>query len=331
MADNRKSPATPPLLVKDDALENVVYSADYSKNSTDGTFITVVTKDSNANKHYSRATNGDIKKIPPDYWGVKIAKTVAIKDLVHFKQVHDAVGNEPNQFLILDYVKGTKDGDVFEILSRANVAKEKGIKEKDVKGIYQREIDFLNNDTRPLKYCARIKNTFTRSNIFMFDRDAVKGMPDELIFPDIHSWWARLCEAFPLLIGVGYLIAKSNSGRISVDGKPYAPNNEHIYCWAKDSTDIERFGKVALVHSFSLGIGFKRTWGGAPRHWTMFDPSVFGSGREVFDGCPTVEGKGLSVMDADSQLVQGDMVNTKALPDLLKHNKRRQEGTMKQD
>jgi hypothetical protein len=187
-----------------------------SSDSTIGTIITVVTADKPRNKHYSRNADGSIEKTTPDFYGRKVGKTVYIQDIAHFKQVHDELGKHSNQFLIPSYVEGTVDRDEFEILSRADVSKRAGIQEADVKGIYEGELDFKSG--KKTNYCARLKNTFTQSNILMFDRDEVDGMPEELIYPDIHSWWLKMQESYPMLKDVGYIVAKSNSGRILVDG-----------------------------------------------------------------------------------------------------------------
>jgi hypothetical protein len=138
-------------------------------------------------------------------------------------------------------------------------------------------------------------------------------------------------EVYPLLQKAGYLVVKSNSGRILVDGKPYAPHNEHIYCWAIDGSDIEDFGKRLRVHAFNRGIGFRKpveirikTKDGESktsiRHikYTIFDHTVTVSGRVVYDGQPTVldaeNNSELSVMKANSILHKGGVVDTKALP-----------------
>ncbi len=273
-------------------------------------FVTVVTANRPRNKSYELVEGFDaddspqIVKNTPHYGGVQNAETVSVKNLADFGKLLDKVGNEPNQFIINGYCNGTEAGQKFNILSRSAIANKQNIKEDKVKGLYH-------GKKSKGDYCARLKNTFKPSNIVLFDRDEVEGMPSDLIHPDVTAWWARMIEAYPMLKGVAHLIVKSNSGRILQDGEYAYPNNEHIYTWAKNADDIERFGKVALIHAFSRGVGFRREGNNHP--WSMFDPTVFVSGREVYEGCPTVKGKGLAVEKANAVLIQGGLLDTETL------------------
>ena len=274
-------------------------------------YITILTSSDNANKSYTLENDGSITKKSPSYKSNRTAVTWHIQDLNHLKSALDSIGDMSNAILILGWIKGTENGSPYQIISTKQL-KELTNKD-DVAGLH---ID--NNVT----YAARLKSSFTQSSFFCFDRDEVAGMPSELIYPTHAEWWAAMQNWLPMLNGVGYLMSPSNSGRIKVDGQPYAKDNHHIYLQAKDNSDVERFGKAALIHSFSHDAGFMKeihssNTGEVTGHrpWTIFDPTTFSREREIYDGMPVVSGKGLTVEPSNVVFIPGDIVDTRRLID----------------
>ncbi len=169
-------------------------------------------------------------------------------------------------------------------------------------------------------YAARLKNTFSQSAFFVIDRDEVDGMPKELIYKDHANWWNNMCNFLPMLNGVSYLLSPSNSGRIIVDGEPFAKDNSHVFLHAQDAEDIERFGKSAFIHSVGCRYGFMKELRSngkitGHRRGTIFDSTTFSRERELFDGAPTIIGNGLEVQAPNVRLIKGknNTVNTKEL------------------
>lgn len=272
-------------------------------------YITVLTSLDNANKSYILQSDGSILKQSPKYKYTRTAVTWHIPDLTTLKLALDSIGDMPNAIVIMGWIKGTEDGNSYQIISTSQL-KELTSKE-DVSGIHD-----INN----VRYAARLKSSFTQSNFFCIDRDEVHGMPVELLYDTHEFWWSAMCNWLPMLNGVGYLLSPSNSGRITFNGQPYAKDNHHIYLQAQDGEDVERFGKAALIHSFSHGAGFmkeirSKATGEVTGHrpWTIFDPTTFSREREVYDGMPVVSGEGLNVTPSNVMHIQGGTVDTRRL------------------
>lgn len=272
-------------------------------------YITILTSFDSANKKYTLQNNGSILKQSPTYKSTRTAVTWYIPDLNILKLALDNIGNLPNAILILGWIKGTENGKPYQIISTAQL---KEITNKDdVSGLH-----IVNNIT----YAARLKSSFTQSNFFCIDRDEVDGMPKQLIYGTHELWWSAMCDWLPMLKNAGYLISPSNSGRVLINGQPYAKDNHHVYLQAQDNSDVERFGKAALIHSFSHNAGFMKEIRSSKtrlvtghRPWTIFDPTTFSREREIYDGMPTVIGDGLAVTPSNVINVQGTTVDTRRL------------------
>ena len=95
----------------------------------------------------------------------------------------------------------------------------------------------------------------------------------------------------------------SSTGRVLVDGEPMAASGRHYYVQVLDGSDLERFGATLLQRSFLQGFGFMRPLYSRNDHedlvghrqWSIFDPTTFSRERLVYEGAPTVEGKGLEL------------------------------------
>lgn len=271
-----------------------------------------------ANKSYTLQNDGTILKHPPLYNSARSAVTWHVPNIVTLKSALDTIGNMTNAILILGYIKGTENGKSYQIISSNDLKQMSG--REDISGIH---------NINGTNYAARLKSSFTQSNFFCIDRDEVDGMPDELVYDDHDSWWSAMCEWLPMLNGAGYLLSPSNSGRVMVDGMPYAKDNHHIYLHAEDGQDVERFGKAALIHSFSHGAGFMKEIRSSKtgevtgyRPWTIFDPTTFSREREVYDGMPVVAGEGLTVNVSDVIHVEGGTVDTRRLTDPTKEQQK---------
>lgn len=262
-------------------------------------FVTVVHGSNYANKLYI-IENGEVVKTPPKYENVRTAHTVKVEDLTHLKLILEWLSELENSILILGYIEGTTE---YNLISESELKRLTGL--EDVKGVH---------DVGGHLYAARLKKTFKQSAFFVFDRDEVDGMPKELIHGSHYSWWHAMCKAYLMLNGCGYLLNRSNSGRVYQNGKCLSNDNQHVYLEAKNPDDIGRFGKAALIHAFSRGVGFmKKNKNGGFRPWSIFDPTTFSREREVYDGKPTVIGEGLEVVKNEVVYVGGAVVDTEQL------------------
>ena len=262
-------------------------------------YITLITSKNPSNKIYN-VVDGTLVKTPPIYEGVRHAKTIKIEGLAHLKIILEWLGGLENSILVLGYIEGSTE---YNLISESKLKELTGL--ETVTGLHH---------AGGITYAARLKKSFTQSSFFIFDRDEVEGMPVELVYENHDTWWSKMCEAYPMLEGCGYLLNRSNSGRVLHKGLQTAKDNFHVYVQAKDAGDIERFGKSALIHSFTRGVGFmKENKNGGFRPWSIFDPTTFSREREVFDGSPTILNNELSILKSEVYHSPGPVVDTSKL------------------
>ena len=88
-----------------------------------------------------------------------------------------------------------------------------------------------------------------------------------------------------------------------IDGEPMSATGRHYYVPIADGDDLERFGATLLQRSFLTGYGFMRPLFATDnpdeivghRQWSIFDPTTFYRERLVYEGAPTVKGRGLTL------------------------------------
>jgi len=279
-------------------------------------YITLLTYPKPCNKKYTRLSDGTIKKESVTFAGDPVARTFNIPTLLEMFNLYKDVSEHPNTAVIFGYIPEAVDGEEYTILSNADIQKKFG--PGDHKGII--------TGKDGIRYARRSKSNFRFSNYTYIDRDHVDGTPEELVYPDFETWWSAMEGFLPMLKGSGKLVVPSNSSRILDGFLPYDSheNNCHVIIKCKNSEDVGRFGKAALIHSFSSGHGFMRpvfshkdpTKQTGQRPWSINDPTTFSQERLIYDGKPTVhDNLGLlQVCQSEILYFPGGLVDTLLLP-----------------
>lgn len=268
-------------------------------NNTD--YITVLTANQPVNKHYS-IFKGRVIKETPRYCDV-IAKTVHVPTLADLLSVLESVSENENQYIILGFIR---DSTEYTITTA-----------KRMEATFGHEGKGLHKGKDGKYHAARIKDNFTQSSYTMFDDDEVSGMPDHLIYDNSDDWLNKMGDWIPSLKDAAHIRTESNSARVLHNGIPFAKNNAHVYVKVKDAADVDRFGKAALIQSFSHEAGFmrpifSRTTGKqiGQRPWTMFDSAVFSRERIDYAGKPSVHDPNLTVATKRFDYHEGGLLDT---------------------
>jgi len=148
--------------------------------------------------------------------------------------------------------------------------------------------------------------------MFDFDSDFEQQYLTPTEFTEI------ICRVFPEFSSCGVLIVYSTSSFIYKDDTPLTANNPsyHIYFLVKDGADIKRFSEVLFKRLWLKGYGhIKISKAGAQLVRTIFDIAVFSPERLDFIS-PAQLGPGLTQKRPDPQLIDGDVLDTRLLPDL---------------
>lgn len=171
--------------------------------------------------------------------------------------------------------------------------------------------------------CVRMKENMRQGGWLLFDRDAAEGMARELADLNCDDWCLAVDSLWPGFATCGKVLIPSTSTRVLVDGAPLASNSWHAFVLVDDLELIAEawahaFERCAIT-SFSARpweepvlLGFAK-----PRRlratgqvcgrqlWTVYDRSTWATNRLVFDGCPTVEGAGLTLTDLHVHVIDG--------------------------
>jgi len=157
----------------------------------------------------------------------------------------------------------------------------------------------------------------------LIDIDATVGMPEHLADLDGEGRREKLAEVISGFDACGIVVLPSTTGRVKLDGVPMDATGQHLYFQLQDPYDLERFGKVLLQRSTIKGYGFQKPLHDKEtneimgyRAWSIADPTTFNHGRLVYDGSPTVKGKGLSIADTVTHVIEGGRLDSSALTDL---------------
>jgi len=282
-------------------------------------FITVLKTAKPCNKRVSKKSDGTLRKQPANQITIARAQTFYVPDMGTAKELFLHLSRDTKATIVLGYIPGTEPpegelkGEPYNIVSRKKLASLLKIAKRDCpSGLIKIDGEI---------YATRTKNNFIFSSWVMFDYDRVKGMPMELETDDPAIWLDWQKDLITGFEGVGYIFTPSTTSRIMLDGKPaYHNGGWHVYVQVKNAEDIGRFGSNLLIHALSTPYGFMRPIFSedsgeiiSHRPWATFDPSTFSPERLVYDGCPIVQGNGLTVAEPNIKLCEGKRLDTSLL------------------
>jgi hypothetical protein len=290
-------------------------------------FVTVLTVAGRGNKLVTRENDGKVKKDAGPPISEAVAQTVHVKTRKAMTRLQRKISKKTNKVIILGFIPGTEPdgnehaGEPYKIVSQKIMDKAIGVDHETPEG-YEAVLGW--HEVNGEKSICRLKSNFAPSSWCLLDIDAVRGMPDHLASMDSDDRLDALADVIPSFEKAGVVIVPSTTGRVLVDGEPMDATGEHFYIQLKDANDLERFGAVLLQRSLLSGNGFMR-----PRYsklepekiisygpWGIADPTTFSWERLVYDGSPTVRGKGLEIADAKFKVFKGGRLDTSLMPDL---------------
>ena len=284
-------------------------------NTVTNDFITVLDVRKRANKNFTRDQNGQVSKKPGPPISNALGRTINVPDADTMVDLLKMVAENPDQVIMPGgYFPGTEPadrsalatGEEFCVSSMAVLSKHLGISKncrEDLHGWH--EIDGQ-------RHIARLKENTLPSCWSIIDRDAVEGMPSHLADMTDEDYIAAMEELIPGLSDVPIVMISSSTGRVLVDGEPMAASGRHYYFQIQDGSDLERFGATLLQRSFLQGYGFMRPVRSrshpdvivGQRQWAIFDPSTFSRERIVYEGAPSIRGKGLTLAPPEIEIFE---------------------------
>lgn len=268
-------------------------------------YITILRADTPINKRFT-IKDGEVVKHPAKPISNAEAYTVHVPDQKAMIQILETINDDPRAVLILGYIPemlpvgGASEGETYQIRTKANI---------NVEG------ELVDGQ----RFFSRTKANFKQSSWFLLDHDLTDDTPEDLRYTTIDQVQDALSDMLPTLNS--FICARSNSSRVELNGMPYSEgSNCHFYIQARDAEDIPRFAKALLVHAMAKGFGYTRKRYSketgeicGQQAWAIFDPTTFGRERLVYDGQPTVKGKGLTVAPARTQELIGDKFYTTSI------------------
>lgn len=159
------------------------------------------------------------------------------------------------------------------------------------------------NDARPIGMrvvggvpsMARLKENYRPSRLLLLDFDPDPRMPEPWLDADEQGRWDLFVDACPEFAGAARLTIGSGSSRVLLPDGSHAKggaSGSHSYVvldrdLTTDELDAMRTNLVVRLWARELGfMGADKN--GAPLTRTLFDASVWLTGREVFDGPPKI-------------------------------------------
>jgi hypothetical protein len=307
---------------------------------SDRDFVTVLRVEGDrANKLVSRGRDGTITKSGAVEGGSYVAQTVPAPNADAIAAILADVGSDPRMVLCLGIFKDAGP-DRFLIWSRKRIARALGL---DPGAMTRRELRERTKGWHLIggeRIASRTKDNTTLGSWTLLDRDLVQDMPQELADLGFEGWLAAMCDLVPTLDRAALVVVPSTSGRVLVDGRPWSSKPSwHAYFQVDDPDDLRnRVWPQILVKSFAtrapgadVPLGFmrlKRAKDGSGRvlgrqAWSIYDPSTLWPERLVYDGAPTVKGKGLSLAAPDVRVEQrGGRVAAAAFADVPREQAR---------
>jgi putative DNA primase/helicase len=262
-------------------------------------------------KRFDTNPDGSISKSS----NVRLSFGIAVQ---HHVPTHDAlvkllnsVGDDPHAAIINASFDGIEVGEKFVILSEKETEKRLGIATGDRKR--QQGVHTIEYNGKPIKAVGRFKENVRPSNWQLLDRDVDSHTPEKYVDLTAEAWLSTLASIIPGVDKVSYVETPSSSSRVNREGKPVGQGNGHIWVYANDPDDIDRFRSGIII----LAAQADMTWL-KPRYssteedkvvgnslTTIVDPSVFTPGRLVFDGQPTASSE-FTVMPLNAVVHQGE-------------------------
>jgi P4 family phage/plasmid primase-like protien len=267
-------------------------------------FITVADAGRGAsNKRVWRDEDGVVHKEAAEPPVRAVLTTVHAPDQAAMLAVLNEISSATGKFLINGYVPGSKVGDQFHMRTKRNM-------DSMADGQYAGTPVEL----RGKKYLARTKDTFAPSSWWQLDRDLAAGQPDELIYDTDEDYLEAVDKIIPGMASAGYIRVASTSGRVVVDGEPLNTSGCRYWFQVEKASAMCDFSDRVKLASVAAGLSFsKLNKNGHGQLWTILDPSVFTPERCIFDGCPAIEGEGLTLADPDITVKAGGRVNASLL------------------
>jgi hypothetical protein len=284
-------------------------------------YVTVLTVSGRGNKQVRRNKDGTIEKKPGPPITEATAITVRVENLQAMVVLQKELGKTPNCVLSLGFIPGTEPaagaltGKSYKVVSKSIMGNALGVDPDTPDGL---EAVLGWHEINGERCICRLKANMVSSSWCLFDIDAVRGMPDHLANMDSDARLDALAEIIPGFADAGLVIVPSTTARVHIDDKPMDATGEHYYFQMNDADDLERFGAALLQRTMLAGFGFMKTLysskepdkvvGHSP--WGIADPTSFSHERIVYDGAPTVKGKGLKVADAKIEIIEGGRLDT---------------------
>ena len=276
-------------------------------------------------KRFDTNSDGSISKSSNVRLSFGIAVQHQVPTHAALVELLNSVGNDPHAAIINSAFDGIEIGEAFIILSEKQIEEKLNIPSTDrdrQQGIHQ-----LEYDGNTYQAVGRFKENVRPSNWQLLDRDVDSHTPEKYVCLTTEEWLSALAPIIPGVEKVSYVETPSSSSRVIREGNPVGQGNGHVWVYVADPADIERFRSSVIVRAAQADM----TWP-KPRFSrieegkvvgtslaTIVDPSVFTSGRLVFDGQPMVSAE-LTVLPLNAVVHQGEheALDTAAatLPDL---------------
>ena len=267
------------------------------------------------NKLFVRQPDGSVSRSKANEGGSFVALTVPTPDLAAFASVVRDVGVKPDHMIILGVAIDAPPG-AYRIIASAEMARHSGCGPDERAKL----VGWHPVDGRPT--ICRLKENFAHSTIRLVDRDNAAGTPEAVAALSTADYLAALAGVFPGVDRCGRLVLPSSSTRVLDAGEPGQSGNAHIYVQVLDADDVDLRWQTAALRSRITTHAGASPWddpielafakpihcAGAVHHhvcWPIFDPTVAGRERLVFDGSPKVVGSDLAVAPPHVELVAG--------------------------
>jgi hypothetical protein len=299
-------------------------------------FITrLVIHGDRANKLVTRAPDGTITKSGAVEGGRYTAKVVPAPTPEAFVEHLRWAAASPRHTLALGFFPDMVGGEEFEIWSKGRVCRAKGLNPATMTEAERERHSTGRHEFGGVTVYTRTKRNMVLSSWAMLDRDLVRDMPQELADLDLDGWLADEAVLLPGLEQCAAVLNPSTSGRVLVDGKPWSSKASwHLFIQVSDPDDfrarvwpaipVKAFGEVDQASGVPLGFmrhsysrkdpSVRTTVNGTP--WTIHDPTTLSPERLVYDGAPTIVGKGLTLAPPAARIVrQGGRLDVAAIPD----------------
>lgn len=295
-------------------------------------YITVVKPVSSfCGKSFSLSPDGKIEKsLRASAPARSMARTERCENLDQLAQIINSLSE--GEAIILGYVPEAIGSVAFHLWSMTQIRErfqESGELTEGFTNTVEREHLIIRNNGE--LYLPRKKFLFKRAPFVCIDRDVDENAPENIkeVQALSNSQFLRiLCEELGDDVsnsfnGADFLPVASSSGQVfKEDGTPYVSDpSAHLFFKVDNPDDIDRFGAAIFAQAMANGFSYNKEINrkdnvNAFRKQTIFDPSVFTSGRLFFESSPKV-GYGLVIKKNDCKVVEwaGACVNTEAVRD----------------